>query len=262
MPALVSPTQVEDVRRLDARTGAEVVALLASSVPPTCAGLVPYHAAGYAGFLAAAVAPPTALRTVRLRAIRVATAVIAVADWRLLDSQLFLNGLAVRDDHRGRGYGSALLTDGLRLAADLGLATLGLDVVTDNAPARSLYRRFGFRDLDYAVWTDIPAADLERSGDAGQVGVLDWPAFTAHHAAYGFGDLSVRRGDNRVGRIRLVGTALRTEPGPAGAALAGALRRLVQPSRSYSIRPAGTGSGDDGFAHVARMRLSGATALR
>jgi len=54
-------------------------------------------------------------------------------------------GMAVRDDWQGRGVGSALLEAALDLADNwLELRRVELTVYTDNEPAISLYRKFGF----------------------------------------------------------------------------------------------------------------------
>lgn len=54
-------------------------------------------------------------------------------------------GMAVRDDRRGLGAGTALMEAALELADRwIGLTRLELHVYTDNEQAISLYERFGF----------------------------------------------------------------------------------------------------------------------
>ena len=54
-------------------------------------------------------------------------------------------GMAVRDDWRGKGVGTALLRAALDLADNwLGLTRIELSVYTDNAAAVALYEKFGF----------------------------------------------------------------------------------------------------------------------
>lgn len=54
-------------------------------------------------------------------------------------------GMAVHDDHQGRGVGTALLAAAVDLADHwLGLRRLELTVFADNAPAIHLYEQFGF----------------------------------------------------------------------------------------------------------------------
>jgi putative acetyltransferase len=54
-------------------------------------------------------------------------------------------GIAVRDDWRGRGVGTALMEACLDLADNwLGLTRLDLRVYVDNEPAIALYEKFGF----------------------------------------------------------------------------------------------------------------------
>jgi putative acetyltransferase len=54
-------------------------------------------------------------------------------------------GMAVRDDHHGKGVGSALLRELIGLADNwLNLRRLELDVFVDNDPAIALYKKCGF----------------------------------------------------------------------------------------------------------------------
>jgi L-phenylalanine/L-methionine N-acetyltransferase len=54
-------------------------------------------------------------------------------------------GIAVRDDWQGKGIGAELMKACLDLADNwLGLTRLDLRVYVDNAPAISLYKKFGF----------------------------------------------------------------------------------------------------------------------
>jgi GNAT superfamily N-acetyltransferase len=236
------------------------VRLLGASVPAECHGLVAYHAAGCDAFMAAALSPEPEQRTVLLRAVVSGTEVIAVADWRILAGQLFLNGISVRGRYQGLGLGSRLLTDGMRLAGDLRLGALGLDVSLANVGAYALYRKLGFEEMEYSWWEDVSP----QPGRA-HLRILDWPNFEAHHAAYGFGDLSIRYGADQPSKVRAVGAALRVGAGADGAFIAHALSGLLAPSLVYSIRT-GPPAGGPCFAAFARMELAlpgaGARSLR
>jgi ribosomal protein S18 acetylase RimI-like enzyme len=59
---------------------------------------------------------------------------------------------------RGRGLATALVTQLLRDAADSGARVAYLQVDAANAPARHVYRKFGFRD-QYAYWYRIQPDD-------------------------------------------------------------------------------------------------------
>jgi GNAT superfamily N-acetyltransferase len=61
---------------------------------------------------------------------------------------LFLEDLFVRPEHRGRGYGKALMVFVARLAQRRGCGRLEWSVLDWNAPARDFYRRLGARPLD------------------------------------------------------------------------------------------------------------------
>jgi ribosomal protein S18 acetylase RimI-like enzyme len=224
-----------------------VVRLLADSVPASCAGLVAYHASGYRRFLQAALAPPAAARTVILRCIRLGDEVRAVADWRLLDRQLFLNGIATRATERGRGYGRRLLDDGLAVARQLNCTTVALDVSLENARARQLYQRMGFADRSTAAWANTVGG---WPADAPEIRILDWPSFAAHRSAYGFGDLRVSTFAGTAA-VRLVGGAMRVAAGRHGGAVAAALSQMVGAERVYAMGAAP--DEDEVFASFTRM---------
>jgi ribosomal protein S18 acetylase RimI-like enzyme len=63
---------------------------------------------------------------------------------------LNVHDLAVMPDFQRRGIGRALLEAAEAAARARGCCKLTLEVREDNAPARELYRRHGFRDLDLA----------------------------------------------------------------------------------------------------------------
>lgn len=63
--------------------------------------------------------------------------------WLILD-EIHINNLAVRDDFRGRGVGTALLEFVMQAGANRGAARATLEVRRSNEPARRLYERLGF----------------------------------------------------------------------------------------------------------------------
>lgn len=62
---------------------------------------------------------------------------------------LNIHDLAVVPGRRGAGVGRALLTAAEAHARESGCCKLTLEVQDDNRPARTLYERFGFRDVVY-----------------------------------------------------------------------------------------------------------------
>lgn len=70
-----------------------------------------------------------------------------------------LGRLIVAPDQRGRGRGRTLVTQlARRGCAELGVSVCSLFVLKDNASARSLYRKLGFRFVDYPEkydWLDL-----------------------------------------------------------------------------------------------------------
>lgn len=55
-------------------------------------------------------------------------------------------GMAVARDWRGKGVGSALISEAIRWARQSGVEKLALSVYPDNEAALALYRKFGFRE--------------------------------------------------------------------------------------------------------------------
>ncbi len=185
---------------------AAVARLLATSVPTEAAGLVPYSLPEYHRYLARVLAPAPPHRTVLIRVVKREAAPVAVADWRVLGSTLFLNGLAVDPEHRGGGLGRRLVDDGADLARALGAARLALDVADGNAAARALYDRAGFLLAGTAAWHRLPVG---APGPDPEVRVLDWPVFAACRDAYGFAELTVRGSGGVPVTARVTGTAIR-----------------------------------------------------
>lgn len=243
----VTPRKVEALRDPTSSDLDDVVGLLRTAMPTSCVGLSAVHAEGYRGFLAAAIEPPESARTVFLQVIRDDSGLSAAADWRLIGESLFLNGIAVRGERQGRGYGKLLLADGRRLAGELGRTRLELDVSLDNPVAQGLYQRTGFSPIGEATWADVPPAP-----EPIPVRLLDWPTFAAQRAAYGFADLRLDTGHGPT-VVRAVGTVLRIPAGPRSGALRTALAGVLPTSRCYAMS-----DGDlrtDGFAHFIRMRM-------
>ncbi|SEQ49161.1 Ribosomal protein S18 acetylase RimI [Lentzea xinjiangensis] len=61
---------------------------------------------------------------------------------------LYLYSMWVRDSHRGRGIGEALVGTVLAWAAEEGWRIVRLRVWEDNLPARRLYRKLGFVEAE------------------------------------------------------------------------------------------------------------------
>jgi len=55
-------------------------------------------------------------------------------------------GMAVARDWRGRGVGSALMSECVRWGREMGVEKLALSVYPDNQAALALYQKFGFQE--------------------------------------------------------------------------------------------------------------------
>ncbi|MFC5405051.1 ribosomal protein S18-alanine N-acetyltransferase [Cohnella soli] len=63
--------------------------------------------------------------------------------WLIID-EAHVTNIAVREKHRGRGYGKSLLREMMRTAYFLGARRMTLEVRVSNEIAQSLYRQMGF----------------------------------------------------------------------------------------------------------------------
>jgi GNAT superfamily N-acetyltransferase len=227
-------TPIGDLDGSDPGLTAEVATLLAQSLPAGAVGLVPYSLPGYHRYLAALLAPPATRRTVWIRTVLRGGTPIAVADWRMLGTTLFLNGLSVRADFRGGGLGRRFVDDGVALARAMEVPRIALDVATDNAAAHALYHRAGFTDGAELPWCHVAVGVPERERRGARI--VDWPLFSAGHAAYGFADLSVRGSDGEVASARVIGDVLRLTNAAGTAGLTPAeLCALTGCTRAYAV---------------------------
>jgi len=81
------------------------------------------------------------------------------------DSRGVVTNLYVRPEYRGEGVGSALLGAAEDRIRDLGVDTIGLEVMADNERARRFYRRAGYEphrvELEKPVESDTHSRDGE-----------------------------------------------------------------------------------------------------
>jgi len=81
------------------------------------------------------------------------------------DGSLYLSGLALRPEMRGRGLGAQLMAATEARAAALGLPRVSLICFERNAGAMRFYRRLGYRELDRRPLVPHPALHY-ADGDA------------------------------------------------------------------------------------------------
>ena len=81
---------------------------------------------------------------------------------RLGSDHAELKSMRTADGHRRKGVGAAMLAALIAFARREGIARLSLETGTDDdfAPARALYRRFGFADC--AAFADYPADSTQN----------------------------------------------------------------------------------------------------
>ena len=75
----------------------------------------------------------------------------------------YIMAAAIFAEHRGRGYGAALLEQADAMARGRGVSRVTLMTESFNTGARRLYQRHGFRDLDRRPFVAFPGSD--EAGD-------------------------------------------------------------------------------------------------
>jgi ribosomal-protein-alanine N-acetyltransferase len=86
-------------------------------------------------------------RMARYLVVRAGDRVIAYAGIWLMVDEAHVTTFAVLPAYRRRGIGGLLLSDLMRLSADLGAVVCTLEVRLSNAAARKLYQEFGFKPV-------------------------------------------------------------------------------------------------------------------
>lgn len=71
-------------------------------------------------------------------------AVVCYYSFYNICSEGYVNNLAVKQDFRGKGFGTQLINDMMVRAKSLGVGALTLEVNENNTNAISLYKKFGF----------------------------------------------------------------------------------------------------------------------
>ena len=74
-------------------------------------------------------------------------AIAAFSNYWRIDSEVQIMNVAVAPEHRGRGYGHALLDDLIALGRQNAAQAIVLEVRRSNAPAIGLYERHGFQSI-------------------------------------------------------------------------------------------------------------------
>jgi ribosomal protein S18 acetylase RimI-like enzyme len=145
------PVSVRPADLADARDAAAVVMLLDAYASDPRGGGEPLAEATRARLIPGLRAHPTTriwLAFDAAQPVGVCVAFLGFSTFRGLPL-LNIHDLAVLQEVRGRGIGQALLAAAEAHARASGCCKLTLEVQEDNAPARGLYERFGFRDVTY-----------------------------------------------------------------------------------------------------------------
>ncbi len=64
----------------------------------------------------------------------------------------FVSMTGVHPDYRGNGLGTAVVVSGMKYLIEQGVDGVELEVDSENAPARELYLKLGYRQVHHSVW--------------------------------------------------------------------------------------------------------------
>jgi len=99
----------------------------------------------------------TSAREQSFVSIRDGDAVLAIARLSIADGLAGITGVEVDQNRRRQGLGVAITAAACLAAEERGLSRVFLQVEEDNAPARALYKRLGFRDSHCYHYRVAPA---------------------------------------------------------------------------------------------------------
>ena len=99
----------------------------------------------------------TSARQQSFLSIRDGGAVLAIARLSIADGWAGITAVEVDRNHRRQGLGAAITAAACLEAAQRGISRVFLQVEADNAPARALYKRIGFRDSHRYHYRVAPA---------------------------------------------------------------------------------------------------------
>jgi ribosomal protein S18 acetylase RimI-like enzyme len=138
---------------------------------------------------------------------------VAVAMLAIRGTEGWIGGMGVLPERRGAGVGTQVTAQLLANARDRRLRRIRLEVLEQNAPAISIYRRLGFADLgDVGVWALTVPPDAEPAQEAALDETLETLASTSSDAPW-------QRGAATIARMHETGGTLAAVRAAGGAAV-------------------------------------------
>src|ERR1035438_8692479 len=120
---------------------ASIVRLFQGAFPPELLEISIYGCPGVRSFVKRQIEVPNQLSDTVYLVAAEGSSLCGCAEFRRLRDSLFLNYIAVGERVRGRGLGMKLVADAAARYATPATASIGLDVLESNSPARSWYAR-------------------------------------------------------------------------------------------------------------------------
>jgi ribosomal protein S18 acetylase RimI-like enzyme len=171
--------------------------------------LTVFSCPGYVGYLRENVKIPAEQRPQLLFGAFVSGRLAGFAEWRRMPDSLLLNNIFVSPGHRGSGLGRMLIESGRKLAGQMGLPAVELDVFTWEPKTVRWYREMGFSERYRRHWYTGGNPFVPQDGRKPGTGrspsfILEgFPQAEACHKAFGFSTFDVRTdsGVHQVGRL-------------------------------------------------------------
>lgn len=182
----------------------DILQIFRSGLPREKRDLTILNCSGVARFLEETIAKPHREADAAFVAYVEDETILGAAEFRHHASLLFLNHIAIHSSARGRGIGTRLLREGIRLVCRPGEKMVGLDVFDDNAQALSWYHHLHFKPASRRGWMKAPPASwAAEHGTGGDWKVGKMQIANEMHSRYGFSCFELRSNGTQysIGRL-------------------------------------------------------------
>ena len=178
----------------------EIVTVMRSGLAETVINATIYGCSGIAEFIRYQISVPHKLSDTVYTVALAGQRVLGCVELRCFPHALFLNYISVLPQFRKKGLGRQLLTAAIKHANLQARANMLLDVLEDNAIAKSWYERLGFRHEHAINWWDVRLENTEQRIDSFVSGS---PECEVCQRAFGFSHFRVvtSAGEYIIGRL-------------------------------------------------------------
>jgi ribosomal protein S18 acetylase RimI-like enzyme len=223
------------IRRAEEKDAAQIAMLFCLGFRPEVAQLLIYGCKGAANYIRMQIASSGRSPESLYFTADTPGRVIAAVELRRAPDRLFLNYIGVHPDHHGKGIGTRLLAEAIKMSAER-TGKICLDVFADNLRALEWYARLGFKVLQTSEFIEvIPSAPVMN----GTAYLSDLPQADLCQERFGFSRFNLvtaQRGCS-VGRIGDGWFRLNDSASLADPDVFSALRLLDPTRRIFTVVP-------------------------